>query len=69
MYTDGLAEAFPTSANGADQFGLSGVIAALQSTVNLSPQGALDHLFAASTAFTQGSGRADDTSVVIVQRS
>jgi serine phosphatase RsbU (regulator of sigma subunit) len=68
IYTDGLAEAFAPGAK-TDQFGLSGMIGALQATAELPPQDALERLFSASSAFTQGTGRADDTSVVIVQRN
>jgi serine phosphatase RsbU (regulator of sigma subunit) len=67
IYTDGLEEAFPDSGEAHEQFGLDGIIASLQSSANMPLNDALDKLFADSHAFTQGSGRTDDTSVLLLE--
>lgn len=69
IYTDGLDEAFP--ANGdewRDQFGLKGIIGSLKSSVNMPLEAALDRLFQDSNAATMGTGRHDDTSIVLLER-
>lgn len=80
IYTDGLAEAFPaggaTALAGAaigtsskdQQFGETGIARTLRETAQLPIDQVLDRLFAASSAFTQGSGRHDDTSAVLIER-
>lgn len=68
IYTDGLDEAFPHGENENTQFGLEGIINSLKSTVNLSVEEALQKLFADSNDFTEGAGRSDDTSVVLLER-
>ncbi len=68
IYTDGLEEAFPEHSDGERQFGLEGIIASLQSSAQMPLDDALEKLFADSNAFTMGSGRMDDTSVVLLER-
>lgn len=68
LFTDGLDEAFPVGGTDEQQFGIAGIIASLKSSANLSVQEALEKLFADSHAATAGSGRADDTSVVLLER-
>jgi sigma-B regulation protein RsbU (phosphoserine phosphatase) len=68
VYTDGLTDAFP--ADGAEHvaFGVAGISAALRSRRGRDLDEALAELFAASQAFTGGSGRHDDTSAVLLER-
>jgi sigma-B regulation protein RsbU (phosphoserine phosphatase) len=68
IYTDGLEEAFPNHGEGDQQFGLEGIIASLKSTVDVPLEDALEKLFSDSNAFTKGSGRMDDTSVLLLER-
>ena len=68
IYTDGLDEAFPQNGNEDTQFGLDGIINSLKNTVNLTVEQALQKLFDDSNNFTQGAGRTDDTSVVLLER-
>jgi sigma-B regulation protein RsbU (phosphoserine phosphatase) len=69
IFSDGLTDAFPAGGDMYDQFGEKGIIKCLQSARDLSLDEALDKLFVDSQAFTQGSGRHDDTSAVLVERS
>lgn len=69
LYTDGLAEAFPEGAEGeVQQFGEAGIARTLQNAANLSLADAMERLFHDSNEFTQGFGRHDDTSVVLLER-
>jgi serine phosphatase RsbU (regulator of sigma subunit) len=68
LYSDGLAEAFPEGGDQHDEFGTDGIIGALQAAAELPLEQALDTLFIASHEFTGGSGRHDDTSVVLLER-
>lgn len=69
LYTDGLAEAFPDGSDGVlSQFGEKGIIRVLQETAGLSVSDTMERLFHDSNEFTQGSGRHDDTSIVLVER-
>ena len=68
IYTDGLEEAFPSGGAEGQQFGLSGIISTLKATAHLSVEEALERLFSDSHAATKGSGRADDTSVLLLER-
>ena len=69
LYTDGLEEAFPEGKAGEHfQFGRKGVVETLKKT-HTNPVGeALQALFDDSSAFTQGAGRHDDTSLVLLDR-
>lgn len=72
IFTDGLDEAFPLPddpSQKADQFGISGIINSLQSSVSQPVDQALQKLFDDSNKFTQGAGRMDDTSVVLLERT
>ncbi len=73
IFTDGLDEAFPGS-DSADmdqkhtQFGIQGIMKSLQASRDLPLADALQKLFDDSNAATCGSGRHDDTSVVLLER-
>lgn len=69
LYTDGLAEAFPDGVEDTvNQFGEKGIMHVLRETTGLSVSDTMERLFHDSNEFTQGSGRHDDTSVVLVER-
>ena len=53
---------------GHQAYGVEGLQRALKATNNASIEEALDHLFKSSHEFTRGSGRHDDTSVVLLER-
>ncbi len=67
LFTDGLEEAFPEG-DDENQFGLDGIVRTLAETAELPLEEALARLFDLSNKFTEGSGRQDDTSVLIVER-
>ena len=69
LFSDGLDEAFPQDSGDETQFGLAGIIASLKSSVHLPIEAALDRLFIDSNAATRGAGRADDTTVVLLERT
>jgi len=69
LYSDGLADAFPTGGDVYNQFGEKGIINCLKSSAEIGLDLALDKLFVDSHAFTAGSGRHDDTSAVLVERA
>jgi phosphoserine phosphatase RsbU/P len=68
FYSDGLEEAFPNDNERHRQFGLTGIIQTLQETAHLPLEAVLEELFAASNRATCGSGRMDDTSVMLLER-
>lgn len=68
LFTDGIEEAFPEGVEGHEQFGVDGIINTLKDTKDEPLDKALERLFDDSSAFTQGSGRHDDTSVVLLDR-
>lgn len=69
IYTDGLDEAFPSEGDSKhDQFGIKGITKSLQESRHLPLDQALEKLFQDSNAATLGSGRHDDTSVVLLER-
>ena len=69
IYTDGLDEAFPQEGDQShDQFGIKGITKSLQESRDLTLEQALEKLFNDSNAATKGSGRHDDTSVVLLER-
>lgn len=68
IYSDGLAEAFPLESKEYGQFGEEGIIRSLKSSAHLPLSAALDKLFDDSNAFTAGSGRHDDTSLMLIER-
>jgi serine phosphatase RsbU (regulator of sigma subunit) len=67
LYTDGLVEAYP-EAHEKLQFGIPGVAVTLRRTANESVDMALEALLEDSHAFTQGAGRHDDTSALLLER-
>jgi len=69
LFTDGLEEAFPEGiVDKHNQFGVDGIIRTLKAATELTIQDTLQKLFDDSNAFTKGSGRHDDTSVVLLER-
>jgi serine phosphatase RsbU (regulator of sigma subunit) len=69
MYTDGLEEAFPNDNERHRQFGIAGIISTLKATRSESLEVVLETLFDASNKATNGAGRLDDTSVMLLERS
>ena len=67
LHTDGLEEAFPEG-NDQHHFGLDGIIRTLTECSDRTLEETLAQLYASSDEFTQGSGRQDDTSVIILER-
>jgi len=68
IFTDGLAEAFPSEKETFGEFGIRGIMQSLQASRSDKIEIALENLFRDSNAFTDGSGRHDDTSVVLLDR-
>jgi serine phosphatase RsbU (regulator of sigma subunit) len=68
LYTDGLSDAFSPKEARHTAFGTRGIVEALRASRDKPVEQALEHLFHASNAFTAGSGRHDDTSVVMLER-
>ena len=69
LFTDGLEEAFPSSITARhDQFGVDGIKETLRQSKDLTLEKTLQKLFDDSNAYTQGAGRHDDTSVVLLER-
>jgi serine phosphatase RsbU (regulator of sigma subunit) len=70
LYSDGLTDALaPGAERGQSAFGVEGIRAALRACRDTSLEETLEHLFAASQAFTGGQGRHDDTSVLLLERA
>lgn len=68
LYTDGLIEAFPGNSRGDHvEFGMDGLERTMKETADKPLEHCLEKLFSESYAFTQGSGRHDDTSVLILE--
>lgn len=67
LFSDGLEEAFPEG-DDENQFGVDGIVRTLSECVDLPLEETLARLFDASSEFTRGSGRQDDTSVVLLER-
>ncbi len=69
LFTDGLVESFPAArTDGHSEFGMEGIYSTMYRSAELCPQETLQALFDDSQAFTEGSGRHDDTSIVILAR-
>ena len=69
IYTDGLDEAFPAEGDQThDQFAIKGIMQSLRESRDMPLTAALQKLFDDSNAATKGSGRHDDTSVVLLER-
>ncbi|MBT6153856.1 MAG: SpoIIE family protein phosphatase [Planctomycetaceae bacterium] len=69
IYTDGLEEAFPDGSDVHGEFGIKGIKETMAATPESKLEDAMQQLFDASNAFTDGSGRHDDTSVVMLDRA
>jgi len=69
LYTDGLEEAFPNDNERHRQFGVTGIIATLQANRDQPLENVLEALFEDSNKATNGAGRMDDTSVMLLERS
>jgi phosphoserine phosphatase RsbU/P len=67
LFSDGLVEAFPHD-DQSNLFGLEGLKETLRRTINISPQEALQALLDDSHEHTQGAGRHDDTSALLLER-
>ena len=68
IFSDGLTDAFSPKAVPHKLFGLEGITGTLCTCRDKPVAEALDQLFLASRAFTDGAGRHDDTSVVLIER-
>ncbi len=69
LFTDGLEEAFPEGTKQShSQYGIDGISETLRNYATEPASDALTALFDDSNAFTQGAGRHDDTSVVLLER-
>ncbi len=68
LYTDGLTDAFPMEGSARNPFGISGIRAALRESREVGLDEGLRLLLEASHRFTHGSGRHDDTTVVLLER-
>ena len=68
IYTDGLQEAFPDGDMEHGEFGIPGIFESLKNSAQRPLEEALAALFDDSLAFTNGAGRHDDTSVVLIER-
>ena len=64
-----LDEAFPEGGDDDEQFGQAGIIRCLKESLHLTLEETLEKLFEDSHAATRGAGRADDTTVVLLERS
>jgi phosphoserine phosphatase RsbU/P len=67
LYTDGLPDAFPPRGEHTP-FGVRGLTEALKRACGCRLEQALDQLFRASNEFTEGAGRHDDSSAVLLER-
>jgi sigma-B regulation protein RsbU (phosphoserine phosphatase) len=68
LYTDGLTDALCEKDNKNAAFGVNGICDALRHCQQRNLDETLDYLFQASNSFTEGSGRHDDTSVLLLER-
>jgi serine phosphatase RsbU (regulator of sigma subunit) len=68
LFTDGLIECFPVSEREHHEFGEAGLREALLQANDLPLPTTLQRLFDVTLEFTQGQGRHDDTSVVLLER-
>jgi sigma-B regulation protein RsbU (phosphoserine phosphatase) len=68
VFSDGLTDAFSPKSVPHKLFGVEGIAHTLKACRDLPEDQALDQLFKRSRDFTEGSGRHDDTSVVLVER-
>ena len=69
VYSDGLEEAFPDGNRDFGQYGIEGIEKSLSNSKSLELSAAMQALFDDSHEFTNGMGRHDDTSVVLLERT
>jgi serine phosphatase RsbU (regulator of sigma subunit) len=69
VYSDGLEEAFPDGNRDFGQYGIEGIEESLTNSIGKPLTDAMQALFDDSHEFTNGSGRHDDTSVVLLERT
>ena len=69
FYTDGLEEAFPEGGGEHNQFGVDGIKTTLRECIETPIEETLAELFDRSSEFTQGAGRHDDTSVLLLEKT
>lgn len=67
--SDGLEEAIDGKNEEHRQFGVEGIMQTMKDTRDVSLKEALAQQFDDSNAFTQGTGRHDDTTVILLERS
>lgn len=68
LYSDGLTDALSDQQDSRSAFGVRGITEALQSCRERTLDETLEYLFHASSAYTGGHGRHDDTSVLLLER-
>jgi serine phosphatase RsbU (regulator of sigma subunit) len=70
IYSDGLTDALPPQGGAHSElaFGTQGLMKTLQEAKNNDIEGALNYLFQTTADYTGGTGRHDDTSVVLLER-
>jgi serine phosphatase RsbU (regulator of sigma subunit) len=68
LFSDGLTDALPEGATGPRAFGVPGIVRTLQACRDRDLDETLGELFRASSSFTGGVGRHDDTSVMLLER-
>jgi phosphoserine phosphatase RsbU/P len=68
IFSDGLTDALAPSGKGPGMFGVDGICRTLRDCRSSSLEDTMEALFRESRAFTEGEGRHDDTSVVLVER-
>lgn len=67
VYTDGLEEAFADETATHIEFGISGIMKTMKRSGDKNLEDSMQALFDDSNAFTQGIGRHDDTSIVLIE--
>jgi len=68
IYSDGLTDALAPAGREPSMFGVDGICRTLRTCRDCSLEETLETLFHESRVFTEGEGRHDDTSVVLVER-
>jgi phosphoserine phosphatase RsbU/P len=70
IYSDGLTDALPPAGGPHSEmaFGIPGLSKALQDCGKMNLEETLNHLFKTTADYTEGAGRHDDTSVVLLER-
>jgi serine phosphatase RsbU (regulator of sigma subunit) len=68
IYSDGLTDALSPAGGESGMFGVDGICRTLQACRDKSLEATMEALFDESRAFTEGEGRHDDTSVVLMER-